>query len=111
MVTVQHPHPRCVKPYIVIPIGLYCNAEFQELKYGDWFNMQDGYRIVAYEIIRTCRMRLDSPECSFILQSIYGDKYTPSTKIRKWKDEALINGYDIDETQCLLVEVKRVEIE
>lgn len=110
-VTIQHRHPRHIKPYIMLPIGTYYNVAIQRLEIGDWFSIQDGYRIIIYELKRKVKVAYRNPTCAFMIQSIYGGKRTPTEMLETWKAEALINGCDISEEECLLVEVKRADIE
>ena len=112
-IKIQHPTPkeRSVAQ-VALPIGLYCNKALQTAKIGDVVQFQcDGERDLRI-ITNICRFRINSPEFTFMLRSIYGENMTIAKLMEKWEAWAVLEGIGkdgIDREQCVIVEVKPIE--
>lgn len=113
-IKIQHPTPKADKPYAIVPVGLYCNKPLQTAKIGDAVQFECEWRKERRVIANICRFRINSPEFSFMLRSIYGENMTIAKLMERWEAWAVVEGIGrdgIDRSQCLIVEVKPVEDE
>lgn len=112
-IKIQHPTPkeRSVAQAI-LPIGLYCNKALQTAKIGDVVQIQTSWRKDKRVITNICRFRINSPEFTFMLRSIYGENMTIAKLMERWEAWAVVEGIGkdgIDKEQCVIVEVKPIE--
>ncbi len=111
-IKIQHPTPKADKPYAILPIGLYCNTSLQKAKPGQEVIFQTEWRRDKRHIVQLCRFRINSPEFTFMLRSIYGENMTISKLMERWEAWAVVEGIGkegIDKVQCIIVEVKEDE--
>ena len=114
-IKIQHPTPkeRSVAQ-VALPIGLYCNQALQTAKIGDVVQFQTSWRKDKRVITNICRFRINSPEFTFMLRSIYGENMTIAKLMEKWEAWAVVEGIGkdgIDEEQCIIVEVEPINEE
>ncbi len=112
-IKIQHPtpQPRSVAQ-VALPIGLYCNKSLQTAKIGDKVTFQCEWRKDKRVITNICRFRINSPEFTFMLRSIYGENMTIAKLMERWEAWAVVEGIGrdgIDKEQCIIVEVKEDE--
>ena len=97
---------------VPIPVGLYCNKALQTAKIGDVVQFQCEWRKDKRVITNICRFRINSPEFTFMLRSIYGENMTIAKLMEKWEAWAVVEGIGkdgIDREQCIIVEVELIE--
>lgn len=107
-IKIQHPTPKADKPYAIVPIGLYCNAALQKSKPGQEVIFQTEWRKDKRVITNICRFRINSPEFTFMLRSIYGENMTIAKLMEKWEAWAVVEGIGaagIDHESCIIIEV------
>lgn len=108
-IKIQHPTPkeRSVAQ-VPIPVGLYCNQALQTAKIGDVVQFQTSWRKDKRAITNICRFRINSPEFTFMLRSIYGENMTIAKLLERWEAWAVVEGIGaagIDHESCIIVEV------
>lgn len=112
-IKIQHPTPKAEKPYAILPCGLYCNAAMQKAKPGQEVIFQTEWRRDKRRIITNiCRFRINSPEFTFMLRSIYGERMTIARLMERWEAWAVVEGIGaagIDHESCIIIEVSQVE--
>lgn len=107
-IKIQHPTPKAEKPYAILAIGLYCNVELQKAKPGQEVEFCAEWRRDKRVIANICRFRINSPEFTFMLRSIYGERMTIAKLMERWEAWAVVEGIGkdgIDKEQCIIVEV------
>lgn len=113
-IKIQHPTPKAEKPYAILPIGLYCNSALQKAKPGQEVIFQTEWRRDKRRIVQLCRFRINSPEFTFMLRSIYGEGMTIAKLMERWEAWAVVEGIGkdgIDKEQCIIVEVQPINEE
>ena len=111
-IKIQHPTPKAEKPYAILPIGLYCNVALQTAKPSQEVIFQTEWRHDKRHIVQLCRFRINSPEFTFMLRSIYGENMTIAKLMERWEAWAIVEGIGkdgIDREQCVIVEVELIE--
>lgn len=112
-IKIQHPTPKpSTRGMAIIPVGLYCNKALQTAKIGDEVIFQCEWRKDKCIITNICRSRINSPEFTFMLRSIYGENMTIAKLIERWEAWAIVEGIGkegIDKEQCVIVEVEPIE--
>lgn len=111
-IKIQHPTPKAEKPYAAIPIGMYCNIALQKARPGQEIEFCTEWRRDKRFIVQLCRFRINSPEFTFMLRSIYGENMTIAKLMERWEAWAVVEGIGkdgIDKEQCIIVEVKEDE--
>lgn len=91
-IKIQHPTPKAEKPYAILPTGLYCNAALQKAKPGQEVIFQTEWRRDKRRIVQLCRFRINSPEFTFMLRSIYGEGMTIARLMERWEAWAIVEG-------------------
>lgn len=110
-IKIQHPTPKAEKPYAILAIGLYCNATLQKAKPGQEVIFQTEWRSDKRCIVQICRFRINSPEFTFMLRSIYGENMTISKLIERWEAWAVVEGIGksgFSREQCMVIEVSEI---
>lgn len=114
-IKIQHPtpQPRSVAQ-VPIPVGLYCNQKLQTAKIGDKVTFQCEWRKDKRVITNICRFRINSPEFTFMLRCIYGERMTIAKLFEQWEAECINEGLGasaFDREQCLILQVEEVKVE
>ncbi len=112
-IKIQHPTPkeRSVAQ-VALPIGMYCNKSLQTAKIGDVVQFQCEWRKDKRVITNICRFRINSPEFTFMLRSIYGENMTIAKLMERWEACAIVEGIGaagIDHENCIILEVSNLE--
>lgn len=96
-ITIQHPLPTTRDcGFDIFPIGLYCNTQLQTAKSGDVVCFQTSWKKKKRELIQICRLRVNSPEFSFMLRHIYGMDMTIAKLMTRWQSWAIVEGFGKD---------------
>lgn len=114
-IKIQHPTPkeRSVAQ-VALPIGLYCNQALQTAKIGDVVQLQCEWRKDKRVITNICRFRINSPEFTFMLRSIYGENMTIAKLMEKWEAWAVVEGIGkegFSRDEALLLETRPYDAE
>lgn len=107
-IKIQYPTPKAQKPYAVVPVGLYCNAALQKAIPGQEVEFCTEWRRDKRRIVQLCRFRINSPEFTFMLRSIYGERMTIAKLMERWEAWAVVEGIGrdgINKEHCIIVEV------
>ena len=112
-IKIQHPTPkeRSVAQAI-LPIGLYCNRELQHATINSVVEFQTSWRKDKRVITNICRFRINSPEFTFMLRSIYGENMTIARLMERWEAWAIVEGIGangFDHENCIILEVSNLE--
>ncbi len=112
-INIQHQTPQARSvAQVILPIGLYCNQALQKAKPGDWVLFESTWKRTDMRIVQLCRFRINSPEFTFMLRSIYGENMTIAKLMERWEAWAVVEGIGaagIDHESCIIVEVKPIE--
>lgn len=112
-IKIQHPTPKpSNRGMAIIPVGLYCNAKLQKAKIGDGVQFQCEWRKDKRVITNICRFRINSPEFTFMLRSIYGENMTIAKLMDRWEAWAIVEGIGkegFSREYALIVEVEPIK--
>lgn len=112
-IKIQHPTPQTRSvAQVILPIGLYCNKALQTAKIGDVVQFQCEWRKDKRVITNICRFRINSPEFTYMLRSIYGENMTIARLMERWEAWAIVEGIGrdgIDKEQCVILEVEPIK--
>ena len=106
-IKIQHPTPTRL-PYAILPTGIYCNSQLQKAKSGDLVEFWTDWRHDKRCIVQICRFRINSPEFTFMLRSIYGENMTIAKLMERWEAWAVVEGIGkegFDHDSCVIIEV------
>ena len=114
-IKIQHPTPkeRSVAQ-VALPIGMYCNKPLQTAKSGDVVQIQTSWRKDKRVITNICRFRINSPEFTFMLRSIYGENMTIAKLMERWEAWAVVEGIGkegFSRDEALLLETRPYDAE
>lgn len=111
-IKIQHPTPRpSNRGMAIIPVGLYCNQKLQIAQIGSEVIFETEWRRDKRRIVQLCRFRINSPEFTFMLRSIYGENMTITKLMERWEAWAVVEGIGkdgFDRESALLVEVSNL---
>lgn len=114
-IKIQHPTPKpSTRGMAIIPVGLYCNKALQTAKIGDVVQFQCEWQKDKRVITNICRFRINSPEFTFMLRSIYGENMTIAKLMEKWEAWAIVEGIGKDgfsRDEALLLETRPYDAE
>lgn len=106
----------CPKPlnvgFAIVPIGLYCNRELQNATINSVVEFQASWRKDKRVITNICRFRINSPEFTFMLRSIYGENMTIAKLMERWEAWAVVEGIGksgFSHDEVIIVEVSNLE--
>lgn len=112
-IKIQHPTPQTRSvAQAVLPIGMYCNKPLQTAKVGDVVQFQCEWRKDNRVITNICRFRINSPEFTFILRSVYGENMTIAKLMERWEALAIVEGIGksgFSHDEAIIVEVSNLE--
>lgn len=112
-IKIQHPTPKpSGRAMALIPIGMYCNKPLQKAQIGDTVQFCHEYRRDKRVITNICRFRINSPEFTFMLRSIYGENMTIAKLMERWEAWAVVEGIGangFDHESCIILEVSNLE--
>lgn len=113
-IKIQYRTPKAERPYAILPIGLYCNAALQKAKPGQEVIFETDWRKDKRSIVQLCRFRINTPEFTFMLRSIYGDGITIAKLMERWEAWAIVEGIGKDgfsRDEALLLETRPYDAE
>lgn len=99
---------------LIVPIGSYLNAELQEATVGTRFEVWQDWRHEEYEIVQIARMRINTPEFTFLMRHVCGQGFRIADLLKKFKDwsfEAGAGFEGFDPKNCIVIEFNKVEEE
>lgn len=112
-IKIQHPTPKERNvAQVILPIGLYCNKPLQTAKIGDVVQFCCEWRKDKRVITNICRFRINSPEFTFMLRSIYGENMTIAKLMERWEAWAVVEGIGksgFSHDEAIIVEVSNLE--
>lgn len=113
-IKIQQPTPGVDKPYCIAPIGMFCNSKLQSAQPGDevvfCFEKRRDKRVIN----QICRFRINTPEFTFMLRTIYGEDMTIARLLERWEAWAVVEGIGkegFSREQCIILEVEPLERE
>ncbi len=112
-IKIQQPVPTRL-PYAVIPIGMFCNQKLQKACVGDVVQFCHEYRRDNRIIANICRFRINTPEFTFMLRSIYGEGMTIAKLFERWEAWAVVEGIGkegFSRDEALLLETRPYDAE
>ena len=111
-INILHPIPKPLNAEIVIlPCGLYCNRELQSAKAGQIVELWQEWRHEKRRIVQISKFRINTPEFTFILRCVYGERMTIAKLMERWETECVAEGIGkegFDREQCLVLEVETI---
>ena len=114
-IKIQHPTPKpSTRGMAIIPVGLYCNQALQTAKIGDVVQFQTSWRKDKRVITNICRFRINTPEFTFMLRSIYGENMTIGKLMERWEAWAIVEGIGkegFSRDEALLLEARPYDAE
>lgn len=112
-IKIQQPVPKADK-FTICPCGLYCNKPLQTAKIGDVVQIQTSWRKDKRVITNICRFRINTPEFTFMLRSIYGENMTIGKLMERWEAWAIVEGIGkegFSRDEALLLETRSYDAE
>lgn len=113
-IKIQQPVPKADKPFCIAPVGLFCNKPLQKAQIGDTVQFCHEYRRDKRIITNICRFRINTPEFTFMLRSIYGEGMTIAKLFERWEAWAVVEGIGKDgfsRDEALLLETRPYDAE
>ena len=101
--------PKDGQRFLIVPVGTYLNTELQEAKAGTRFEIWQEWRHDKYVVVQSARMRINTPEFTFLMRHIYGLQYRVADlmeKFSQWSYDAGAGWEGFDTEQCLVMEIK-----
>ena len=112
-IKIQQPTPQTRSvAQAILPIGMYCNQALQKAKPGDWVLFESTWKRTDMRIVQLCRFRINSPEFTFMLRSIYGENMSIAKLMERWEAWAVVEGIGangFDHENCIILEVSNLE--
>lgn len=112
-IKIQHPTPKSsTRGMAIIPVGLYCNSKLQKAKIGEVVEFCTEWQKDKRVITNICRFRINSPEFTFMLRSIYGESMTIAKLLEHWEAWAVVEGIGKDgfsREEVIIIEVSNSE--
>lgn len=114
-INILHPIPRPLNAeIIVLPCGLYCNRELQKAKPGDVVELWQEWRHEKRRIVQISKFRINTPEFTFMLRCVYGERMTIAKLMERWEADCINEGLGasaFDREQCLVIELTEIREE
>lgn len=112
-INILHPTPKPPKNGIAIaPCGLYCNRELQKAKAGQIVEFWQEWRHEKRRIVQITKFRINTPEFTFMLRCVYGERMTITKLFEQWGAWAVVEGIGkegFSRDEALVVEVSNLE--
>ena len=104
-INILHPIPKNSKPFVLLPIGIYCNKELQNAASGSLVELWQDWKHERRVLVRKCRIQINSSVFTFLAKSLYGERTRIADMLAKWREV-----YDVpwDEAECMLIEVREL---
>lgn len=114
-IKIQHPTPKASnRGMAIVPVGLYCNSKLQKAQIGSEVIFETSWRKDKRVIANICRFRINSPEFTFMLRSIYGENMTIAKLMERWEAWAIVEGIGkegFSRDEALLLETRPYDAE
>lgn len=112
-INILHPIPKPPKNGIaIVPCGLYCNRELQKARNGDLVEFWQDWRHEKRRIVQITKFRINTPEFTFMLRCVYGERMTIAKLFEQWEAWAVVEGIGssgFSRYEALVVEVSNLE--
>lgn len=112
-INILHPIPKPPKNGIaIVPCGLYCNRELQNAKAGQMVEFWQDWRHEKRRIVQITKFRINTPEFTFMLRCVYGERMTIAKLFEQWEAWAVVEGIGsagFSRDEALVVEVSNLE--
>lgn len=112
-INILHLTPKPPKNGIaIVPCGLYCNRELQSAKIGQIVEFWQEWRHEKRRIVQITKFRINTPEFTFMLRCIYGERMTIAKLFEQWEAECINEGIGLagfSREEALVVEVANLE--
>lgn len=104
-IDILHPIPKDGKPFMLLPIGIYCNKKLQNAAPGSLVELWQVWRHERRVLVRKCRIQINSSVFTFLAKSLYGERTRIADMMAMWREV-----YDVpfDESECMLIEVREL---
>ena len=114
-INILHLTPKPPKNGIaIVPCGLYCNRELQSAKIGQIVEFWQEWRHEKRRIVQITKFRINTPEFTFILRCIYGERMTIAKLFEQWESLAVVEGYGkegFSRESCIILQVETINEE
>lgn len=101
--------PKDGRRFLIVPIGTYLNVELQEAKPDMRFEVWQDWRHDEYVVVQSTKMRINTPEFTFLLRHVYGQLCRIADLLEKfsqWSYDAGAGYEGFDREYALVVEIK-----
>lgn len=110
-IRVLHPTPKDIKPFALLPCGLYVNRELQQAQCGNLIEFWTDWRHETRILVNKCRLTVNSSYFTFMSKSIYGQHIRAADLINRWEALCINEGAHKDgfsREECMLIEVESI---
>lgn len=111
-INILHPIPKPLNAsFIIVPIGLYCNRELQKAMAGQIVGLWQDWRHEKRRIVHITKFRINTPEFTFMLRCVYGERMTIAKLFEQWEAECINEGVGstgFSRDEALVVEVENI---
>lgn len=100
--------PTSRKPFVIVPIGMFCNVELQNAVKGTEINFWQGTHCKMMILVDKVTIAIKTPLFSFLVRSLYGKEMSIRELIEQWEIQCIEDGLGIkgfDHEKALLIEV------
>lgn len=112
-INILHPIPKPSNSGIaIVPCGLYCNTALQKARSGDLVEFWQDWRHEKRRIVQITKFRINTPEFTFMLRCVYGERMTIAKLFEQWEAECINEGIGsagFSRDEALVVEVSNLE--
>ena len=113
LINILHPTPKGDKTaFAIIPIGMYLNRPLQEAAPNSEICFWQDWRHEKRRIVQITKFRINTPEFTFILRCVYGERMTIAKLFEQWEAECINEGIGLagfSREEALVVEVANLE--
>lgn len=114
-INILHPIPKPSNSGIaIVPCGLYCNRELQNAKIGQIVEFWQDWRHEKRRIVQITKFRINTPEFTFMLRCVYGERMTIAKLFEQWESLAVVEGYGkegFSRESCIILQVETINEE
>ena len=115
LINILHPTPKGGKTaFAIIPIGMYLNRPLQEAAPNSEICFWQDWRHEKRRIVQITKFRINTPEFTFILRCVYGERMTIAKLFEQWESLAVVEGYGkegFSRESCIILQVETINEE
>lgn len=112
-INILHPTPKGGKTaFAIIPIGMYLNRPLQGAAPNSEICFWQEWRHEKRRIVQITKFRINTPEFTFMLRCVYGERMTIAKLFEQWEAECINEGIGsagFSRDEALVVEVSNLE--